>query len=289
MSTSETLAGWAGQIHEESEVPEAFAEAFKRAELGQRPFPLVIYSPTFRFDQFEIAPRLFAVTRDRAVCLEEHPEGVRVGEVYLPWVHWAEWGTELLNSWLRLEALGPMGASAVRIDFNTASRDLFQLVLDSIRSTRYRGLHTDIERELEKFEPLNRLDFKLMTFGCQCIVDGALVHRFHLQTRVSSTGPSGQLIIDVPASLAVLTQKELIFIREGDARDTGYYAGAFHFLDLARIERLEIVPVPDRPLLSLRALLPGGSVASSEYAREGEPGLRAFACEVVKRKLSAGP
>ncbi|HTT70968.1 MAG TPA: hypothetical protein VMG32_07060 [Anaeromyxobacteraceae bacterium] len=282
MSTSETLAGWARRLQEESEIPKVFAGPFSQVGLKPSPFPLVIFCPPFRFDRFAIAPRLLVAAGERVVCLEELPEGVRSSELSLSEVHAAEWGTELLSSWLRLEAHSRAGPAAIRVDFNTASREVFHPVLEALRERRYRGLHTDPERELTKFDPLSRVDFKLMTLGRQCLVDGAVVLRFHLQNRVSTPGPLGETVVSVPASLAVLTQKELILIREGDERDTGYYAGVFTFLDLAHLERLEVVPAADRPVVELRAVLAGGALAASVYDREGEPGLRAFAGEVVK-------
>lgn len=279
MSTSETVKAWPSAIADVTQIPPPFRAAFEAARLGTSPFPLALYSPAFRFDRFESPEQLLALEPERAVAFEVRHGRVAARELALAGLESVDYGIELLHGWLQLDGGGEEGPASLRIDFHTAGRDLFRPVVDDLRRRWYAGAHTDHASELAKLDPLVRVDFKLMTYGRDCLLDGVDVRRFHLQPRITK-GEGAAAATVVPASLALLTGRELVLIREGDEVAEGIYAGAWRHVRLDRVTRVEIRVWG--ATLELRATLDCGAVATCAYAPEGESALRAFAAEVSK-------
>ncbi len=279
MSSTDTFGTWASRIGSESEIPESFIAAYKDLHLSARQFPLVLYSPVFKFDRHENPPKLLISTEGRIVCLNDKGGQVERTELSLDDVYSAEWGTVLLKSWICFNAQGEQGASSIRVEFNSTSRDLYLPILKEYRSRHYAG--AEASHAPPEFDQLNRVNYKFMNFARASMEKGVEVRQVYLHGTVSTKILGMFSKIRIAASMAIATQKELIIIREGDEKTVGYLGGIWSYFHLEKIKRVYFERA-EKDILEMRVVLPGDTVAVCEYSPEKEHEIASF-LEGVRR------
>lgn len=284
MSSVQTMKGWPSRIGPGDAIPHPFQKPFEALRITGQEFPDVVYGPPFRFDRYENTAKLLAWAGERVACLDARRGGVVTTELALADVHRVEWGGALLESWIRLDAHGARGDASIRVSFNTVCRDLYQPLVAAARERRYAGSRASAAVEVAKLDPLNRVDYKFMSFGREALLPGAEVRRFWMQPRVSERIARVFKRTRIPACMLLLTQSELILIREGDGRNLAPYAVVSNYLPLDRIEKVVLEPVEERDVVQLRVLLPGEAVVRCDLDRGNDAAARELLGE-----LRAGP
>jgi len=108
--------------------------AFEALDIDRSTFPLVLFSPAYRTGRYEITPKLLVVAGDHLACLESRRDGVRVARLDIVDVDCVEWGAILLDGWIRVAGSGGGGRVSMRIEYNTATSDLFMPVVTGLRA-----------------------------------------------------------------------------------------------------------------------------------------------------------
>ncbi len=275
MSSGETIAAWPSRIRDESEVPEIFADAFRAVELHEGGFPLVLYSPAFRFDRYLEPATLLVRAGDRLTCLtwrrgRATTQSLKLGDVYR-----VERGTELLHSWIAFHAHGPSGHSSVRADFNTMGLGLYLPLLRELRTELYPVPGSGANASTT-FDHLATVNFKFMNLARESLEPGVEARAFVLQNvvRVRLLRLFDKVVI--PASMAIATQQELILIREGDAQSHEYYGATWTYVRLDRLERISVFPLERGQALVMEAVLPGKERVRAEFELAKDAELRAL-------------
>lgn len=288
MGSVETFNTWASRISSEGELPDEFRLPFRALRLAADVFPLVLFSPLFKCDGFENPPKLLVIADDQIICLERLRNAVVKVELRADEVHSVEWGTVLLDSWIRFLGQRERGPASIRVDFNTASRDLFLPVLEEYRRKHYEGSEDACDHDPAPFDGLNRIDFKFMNYARQTLRPGVEVRHHCLQGAVSNKILGVFETLKIPASMLIATQKELIVIREGDGEVVGRYGGIWDYVLLDRIRRIRIQRPAARDVLQLEIQLPGDSSLACEYLPEKEREIRDFVDAVRKAQPGIG-
>jgi len=265
MSSTETIEAWSRRIRDESAIPESFADAFRALDVSGPPFPDVLFSPTFRFDRYLEPATLLVHRGDLLACVSWRDGTAQTQRLSLRDVYFAERGTELLHSWICFRADGPSGLASVRADFNSVGLDLYLPLLHEFRRGLYPaapGADQDISRP---FEYLAGVNFKFMNLAQSSLEPGADVLHSLLQkaVRFKVLGLFERVV--VPGSMAIATQRELILIREAEAKDAEQYGGIWTYLPLDQISRIEVFPHEGGGRLLMDVVLPEGESIRSEF------------------------
>ena len=291
MLSSLTIRGWPRRIDPSSPFPHPFRRSYDDLRLPPHESRYILYSPRLRFGPHESTAKLLVWAGPRLACLDARRGGVVTTVMSLDEVHEVEWGQALLEAWLRLAAHGPGGRAMIRVELNAVGRDLYLPIADAIRTRAYAGAHLSLADEGARLSSLLSTDYRFIGLGRQALLPGAELRRFWFQPRGAG---SFLRFIDqtlVPALLVMVTQAELIFVREQSIRGAGRYGAVYSYLPLGSIRGVALVPDPARAGVSLRISLPGGSEVRADVAGEREGALRAFLRETDPRwgGAQAGP
>ncbi|MDM8520665.1 hypothetical protein QUF64_11490 [Anaerolineales bacterium HSG6] len=241
--TAQTMLSWPKVITSIDEIPDAFKTFFK-TWLGDAPeFPHVILSPTKKgfFNSSgdklicEMNDTIYVVEqfRDRIIANGYTPENIRDVEV----------GAVLLHGWITIKGINKEGVPAVSIFlFNSAQSDMFAPFIAKIRSAPTSPDETALDKERAKLDYLSQLDFKFMNYARSSLIGGEQVIESvwqpEIQTTVGSVFGLSLTRTLSPAHLAMLTDKELILIKD-EPRSRGNkgvrYGGIRHYIPLRSI------------------------------------------------------
>lgn len=134
---------------------------------------------------------------------------------------------------------------AVTIKFNTATEELFTPILEKIRRLATDPADGEPGSELGKFAYLEKADFKFMNYARRSLLGGEKVLQVILQPRIRKRvfkflGKTFYRSIS-PAHLCILTNRELILIREEDGQGfLAEYGKVWNYIRLKKIVDLSL-------------------------------------------------
>lgn len=231
---------WARRLTDLSQVPRVFREALPhRAES----IPHIIYAPTDRWGWRKAHPKILCVAQDAVTLLELGRNGVGSLTIPLSAVAGVEMGRILLYSWLTITGTGRNGTVAVKVEFNSVVESVFQPLAAMIR-TATAGIHAGdreaLRHEWRKLDPLAKESYKYANFAKASLLPGERVRVTAFEPGIQRKTWRGTRTV-VPANLAVLTDRELILIRDAPRREAlENYGGVWHYLALERVAGLAV-------------------------------------------------
>lgn len=288
MLSSLTIRGWPRRIEPTDPFPHPFRRSFEELRIARDERATLLYSPRLRFGRYESTAKLLVWASPRLACLDARRGGVVTTTMTLDDVHEVEWGQALLQAWLRLVAHGAAGPAVIRVEFNAVGRDLYLPIAEAARSRVYAGARLSVGDERAKLNPLMSVDYRFVGLGRMALLPGAELRRFWLQPRVAG---SFLRVFDqtrIPATLLMVTQAELIVVREQSIRGAGRYGTTWSHMPLRSVEGVSLVLEPERRVLSLRIALPGGAELRAELDPAQEDAVRAFLREADPRWGTGG-
>ena len=156
----------------------------------------------------------------------------------------------LLHAWITIhgEAVNG-GAESTTVRFNSVTDHIMLPFVERLRPTPTAGAATDLEAERARFNDLGRTHFKFMSYGQGAIRPGARVDTILLQPQIRREligllGFSLSRLIG-PAHLTILTDSELILIRDDESQRWSRRAphGAiWTYIPRARILDVSVAP-----------------------------------------------
>jgi hypothetical protein len=214
-------------------------------------FPYTVFTPPDRWGWRRNSAKLLSLIEGRLFILEKYKKEIRITRFGLEDIGYLERGKSLLYSWFNIH--GPCQPSnAARIEFNTVVENLFSPIINQIREmanegrdmpfkdTNANALNPELimERKVEraKFDYLNRLNYKFMNFGKDSLLSGEQVNQIIYQPEIRRRKFRFFERYIGPAHIEILTDKELIVIKEDD-RSKGRltYGGIWNYIPLAQI------------------------------------------------------
>ena len=274
-SSTQTMKTWARVLHAYEDIPEVFRTAFPAYE---GTFPYTVLIPEDRYSLFHKRnERILCMFDDRIVMLEASRNDLKTLVVPFRDVLYIEQGRVLLNSWLTIRTL----SDTLSMRFNTTNLRCFTPVIESIRrgiadSSSQNHNAEQYERERNKFNYLNTLNYKYMNYGRQSIRPGDTVKMSVYQAPrcVRTITFLTRVLLKQYATshLSILTDKEIILIKENARIKSGtknLYGGVFSYIPLRHIEDLSLTPHMEGPKhQTLNIMVSGNMSRSSEYSEE---------------------
>ena len=252
-----SLSSWAKRVWSCADVPETFRDFFQTLPNVETDFPYTLLMPAYRVGFLRRAkPKLVCSLGDDLYVLEQD-NGELIYTCYpIAHISTIEVGRILLKAWVNLRGVTREGQPAsAAFEFNAVGLNLFDPILKQFRGYAEGAAAGDLEQERVKFNYLLNLNFKFMNYGRFTILPGEQVTYTLLQPEI------GQEVARLlgrgffrslsAAHLSILTDKELIFIRDGDSRAWGYgvkYGSVWHYLPLNRITGVSLAERADSNL-----------------------------------------
>jgi hypothetical protein len=279
----QTRLSWARRVNSYDEVPEFYKSFVDALLLDTGAFPYLVLTPTFK--------GFFRPENEKLVCSLGHEIHIleRVGNRLVPTcytvrnINYVEVGLILLQAWITIRGVAGDGLlTSSTLKFNSVTRYLFNPILDRMRSAPDGCPGVDLNVERAKFDYLSSLNFKFMNFARRALMPGERVVHILLQPWIRAKlltilGRSFFRTIS-PAHLSILTDRELIMIRDDSGpgwHNEARYGGIWNYVPLDKIRRVSLT-TRDEDLLVLSIHLPEEDHVDALFSVSMQPDVEEF-------------
>ena len=261
-ASEQTRLSWARLPRSYDDVPEVFRDLLATLTGDADTFPYTVLTPSFQGFLRRPSEKLICTFEDE-ICVMKKAQNRAVSTCYpVREISTIEAGSILLKAWITLKGLDSTGAlSTATLQFNAVSESLFSPIINKVRPLP--DLFVDHSAEMDRFNCLAPLNFKFMNYARRTIIPGERVIQFVLQPEVRVDAPRllgrswwGTIH---PAHLTILTDKELIIIRdEAGVRwnPDAKHGGIWTYVPLDKIAATSVEKTDDG-MLTVAMHLPG--------------------------------
>ena len=283
----QTMKAWAKRIHSLAEVPEAFREFFDTLPV----FPYTVLTPSYEGFLVRTNPKLVCSFDDQIYVLEHRSNRLEVTCYSLNEINYIETATILLKSWIKISGVTLNGLASSTFQFSAVTQPYFYPIIEPARlALPSANPTTDLQVERSKFDYLLNVHFKFMNYARRSILPGEQVIASLLQpeirTKVLTLFSKAFYHTVSPAHLSILTNRELIFIREDPEKWTENgtrYGGIWTYIPLPRITAVSLLE-RDANSLTLSIHLPKNDVVSVIFAMANQSTLEQFVGQLEKMR-----
>jgi hypothetical protein len=234
------------------EIPAGFLPAFPGADAC---FPYTVLIPADEQSPFRksVNPQMLCLYDDRLISLEAIQGEVQTSEYALNSITSVEHGHVLLHSWMTIHS----GLRSKSFSFSSSVEQVFSPIIKALRGTadlrETEASAAQQQAEIAKLGYLWKRNIKYFNYARQSLAPGATVQGSVYQGDI----PLSKLnVFNKPVfssylsgHLAVLTDRELIFIKESEeirAIHETSYGGMFTYIPVEKIQRVEFEPTNDK-------------------------------------------
>jgi hypothetical protein len=273
----QTGLSWARLAKSYDDVPDIFRDLLVTLTHDAGSFPYTVLTPSFQGFLRRPNEKLIC-TFDDEICVAEKVVNRAISTCYsVREISTIEVGSILLKAWITLKGLDNDGAlNASTLQFNAVSESLFTPIVDKVRPMPYTSTGLDHSAEMARFNCLAPTSFKFMNYARRTIIPGEKVIHFVLQPEVRVGAPRllgrswwGTIY---PAHLTVLTDKEMIIIRdEAGVRwnPEAKHGGIWTLVPLDRVAATSVAKTDDG-LVAVSIHLPGNGRIHSLFSASQE-------------------
>jgi len=274
-ASEQTRLSWARLARSYDDVPEVFRDLLATLTGDADTFPYTVLTPSFQGFLRRPSEKLICTFEDE-ICVMEKAQNRAVSTCYpVREISTIEAGSILLKAWITLKGLDSTGAlSTATLQFNAVSESLFSPIINRVRPLP--DLFVDHGAEMDRLNCLAPLNFKFMNYARRTIIPGERVIQFILQPEVRVDAPRllgrswwGTIH---PAHLTILTNKELIIIRdEAGVRwnPDAKHGGIWTYIPLDKITTTSVARTDDG-MHSMSIHLPGDDRIDSLFSTSRE-------------------
>ena len=220
-AAEQTRLSWARRVDAYAEVPVVFQGFFDALAQPPVPFPYTVLTPSYAGFLVRTNEKLLCDLASELCIIERIGDSFTVTKYPVETINYIEFGTVLLKSWLTVSgrtAQGELASNTTK--FNTVTDYLFTPFVGKIRATDGEGETEDLATERAKFNHLGKTHFKFMNVAKRNILPGEHVLQSLMQPIIRSEivrlfGHALSRTL-APAHMAILTERELIMIRDED-------------------------------------------------------------------------
>jgi hypothetical protein len=287
----QTMSAWTRVIETEAQVPPAYKSFFKTGPENHSGFPYVVFTPSQEKFLHKTPEKLICDRGETLQILERTGSQVVVKNYPYQTLHRLEVGSILLASWITLRGVTSEGVtSSATIEYNAAVGERHLAVfLKKLRPAPREMDEAGVQAEKDKFDYLSDLNFKFMNYGRNSLVRGEKVLQILLQPEIREPAwslPGWTFYRTVtPAHLTILTDQELILIRE-DERGKEIrgvrYGGVWQYLPLRSLRTVSL-SAPENDRLSLTITLPDGEKMEKIFAAASQAELEQLHGQLLTR------
>ncbi len=259
-AAEQTRLSWARRVESYEAVPEVFKDYFAAFQTGERTFPHAVLTPTYEGFLHRAAEKMVCAFDDAIHILERSGDAFETQCYPLAGISYVEARTILLDSRIRICGATRQGLPAAStLQFNSVTDYLFTPILEAIRFVAVGSRGAARREEQEKFDQWARLSFKFMNYARRSLLGDEKVIQAILQpeirTRIFSILGRAYYRTVAPTLACILTDRELILIREERMRGGGKYGGSWLYIPLGKIAALALAEKGD-DLLEFSVELP---------------------------------
>ena len=275
-----SLASWAIRIKSYADLPTKYQDFFKPYATGERPFPYVLRTPSYEGYLHRASEKLVYVMGEEVYILEASGDDYKTICYPFADIAYIETRTVLLDSSIKLSGVTRQGERvAISFRFNSVTDHLFIPILNSIRLAGADPQSTVQSSELEKFDHWARVNYKFMNYARRSLLAGETVFQAILQPKISVKvmqvlGKAYYRTLSPPHA-TILTDWELIVIREEQRQRGDEYGGLWDFISLDKIAALALEGRVDG-LLKLTISLPDEESLAYLFEAALKPELEQF-------------
>ncbi len=271
---AQTKKAWAEELTSYEDIPAAFLPFLDRLPIKSDSLPPMILTPTFEgFLRRRLAQNLVTQIGSSIYVIEQKSSGLEIIEHKIEDINCVEEATFLLRSWLKIYSTG----TTAFFEFSSVSMRLFRPMIEAMRRASPEPTGGP-NPERDKFNYLLHQDYKFMNYARKSILPDEIVRASIMQQEILKPLIKGWGIeltqTIVPKHICILTNKELILIRETIKpwwHVGSNYGGIWQYIPLSRISSLEIKDQDDE-MTALSVNLPGDlvieAVFSATYGKE---------------------
>jgi hypothetical protein len=286
---AQTMSAWSKVIESYDAVPEVYKSFLKPYSDDSQAFPYAILTPPLEKFLRKTTEKLIYDLNDAIHILERTGNQVVAKSYPYQTIRALEVGNILLNSWITISGVTSEGlSSSTTIEFNAASERHFAVFLNKIRPASLGADEAGLIVEKNKFDYLSGLNFKFMNYGRSSLVRGEKVIQIVLQPEIRE--PAWRLLGKTfyrtvsPAHLSILTDKELILIREDErAKEIKgvRYGGIWQYIQLRCIHSVSLTE-PSNDLSTLVISLSPDETRQQIFEVSRRPELDEFRDKIEK-------
>ena len=278
-----TRASWAKSVTCYSQLPEAFQDLFKTRLGGTSIWPYTVLMPTYEGFMRRENSKLICSLNDKIYVMERVRNKTICTCYPIDDIGYVEVGVVLLYAWIKISGLASDGVkSSSTLKFNAVTDYLLAPIIEKARSAA--GSPGDVDRNLElaKFDYLAQSNFKFMSYGRHSILPGEkVIHTFlqpEIQEKILTVFGRPFFRTVATAHISILTDRELIFIREEEQSRwslNARYGGTRSYIPLNKITSVSVAR-KESDLLALSIHLPGNDQIVSLFSTSNESELDRF-------------
>ena len=260
-AAEQTKSSWAKSIESYAAVPNVYKDFFEPLLADGRVFPYTVLTPAYEGFIHRTTERLICDLGHEIYVLERSGNTFEAQCYPLEGISYVEVRTILLDSRIKITGVTRQGmAASSTLKFNSVTDYLFTPILERIRLAAVESKGAAQSVELEKFDPWVRLNYKFMNYAKRSLLGGEKVIHTVLQPEIRASlftvlGKTYSRTIS-PTHVSILTDRELIIIREEERRSgDDQYGGIWDYIPLNKIATLSLGR-KDNNLLVLSIQLP---------------------------------
>ena len=274
-AAEQTKASWARPIESPAALPAAYRGFLEPLLAGGGAFPYTVLTPSYQGFLHRATEKLVCDLDDEICILERHGGTCEAHHYPLEGISYVEVRTFLLDSSIKISGVTGHGlAASTSFKFNAVTDYLFTPILHRIRLASHGPSDADLGSESEKFDDWVSLNYKFMNFAKRSLLAGDRVIQAILQPEIRTRALTllGKTLYRLvsPTHMCILTDRELITVREEDRRSADdKYGGIWNYIPLGKIVDLSLSQ-RDGHLFELSIQLPDGAPLGYLYQASAE-------------------
>jgi hypothetical protein len=242
-AAEQTKASWARPIDSLAAVPAAYLEFFEPLLASGRAFPYTVLTPSYQGFLHRATEKLVCDLDDEICILHRHAGTFEAHRYALEGISYVEVRTFLLDSSIKIAGVTEHGvAASTSFKFNAVTDYLFTPILRKIRRAAHGPRDAGLGTESEKFDEWVGQSYKFTNFAKRSLLAGDRVIQAILQPEIRTRALTllGKTLYGLvsPTHICVLTDRELITVREERRSANDKYGGIWDYIPLGKIVEL---------------------------------------------------
>ncbi len=275
-----TMRTWARIVGSSQEIPDYYKDIFQTLPINGGGFPYTVLTPSQQGFFHRGKPKLLCVPDHEVYIIEESKGEVICTCFPIEDINYIEVGSILLRSWIRINGITANGLKSSMLTFNSVTLKYFTPIIEKIRNNPNNSASIDLDTERNKFNYLNKLNYKFMNFARRSIMPGeeviCTVLQPEVQVELFNVMKKSFYRTVSPAHINILTDSELILIKDEWQRFTkNKYGGIWNYIPRRKITSLSLAEHTDNTL-TLSIGLPENDMICSVFSISNKPDIDAL-------------
>jgi hypothetical protein len=245
-AAEQTKLTWAKPVKSFAEVPDAFKDFFGSFQSAGQAFPYALLTPSYQRFLHSTSEKLICDCGSEIAVLERSGNTILSHCFPLAGIRYVEVTSILLDYSIQINGVTSAGLpSSAILRCNSVSDYLFTPIVEKIRYAAIGSKEAVQSSELEAFDAWARSSYKFMNYAKRSLLGGEKLIHAVLQpefrtSRLEIFGLTYYSRIS-PALVCILTDRELIVIREAERkRAEDKYGGIWDYIPLKNIASLSL-------------------------------------------------